>query len=247
MSPDTHPHDDLAVYALDALEPHQREAVDAHLAECPACRAELDGYHETLGHMTVPEEPPDHVWEGITQQIRAAGEGDADGGASASSGSSAVRGEGAKVVGPGSRWPRWLQSGRGLAAAAAVVVVLALGAVTVNAVLGGSDSVAEQAAAAARDSHSTVVKLDNTGGVPAARVVVTKDDDYVLFDGLPALTSGHTYQLWRMGDGVPSSLGVLGDAEGGAAKVSLPSGTKAFAISVEPAGGSNTPTDIVAS
>ena len=68
-APDTHPHDDLAVYALDALEPSERAAVNAHLAGCAECRAELDAYRSTLGQMTVPEEPPDHLWEGISRQL----------------------------------------------------------------------------------------------------------------------------------------------------------------------------------
>jgi anti-sigma-K factor RskA len=230
---DTHPHDDLAVYALDALEPGERAVVDAHLATCAACREELDGYQRTLGRMTVPEEPPDQVWAGISEQIRATAlppetsDGDLP----------------AEVVSLASRRPGWLRSPRVLAAAAAVVLVLGVGAVLVS--LRGSDSLRDQAVAAADDPDNTVVELTSDSG-EVARVVVTDGEDYVLFDDLPTLASDETYQLWRTDDGLPASLGVLGDAGDGAAKVQLPASTSAFAISQEPKGGSTSPTDVVA-
>lgn len=237
MTPDStvHPHDDLAVYALDALEPQERAAVDAHLVDCAACRAELDVHVATLGRMTVAEEPPDRVWEGISRRLHA-GPGDAG------------EGDGSVVPLARDRGPRKALGGtRVLAAAAAVLVVGALGAV----VLGTrdsaeTDSVAEQATAAADDADSTVVALTSLQGAPTARIVVTDEDDFVVFDDLPPLPSDQTYQLWRTDESTPESLGVLGDGSDGAAKVSLPDATESFAISAEPAGGSDVPTDIVA-
>lgn len=221
----THPHDELAVYALDALEPDERAVIDAHLGDCPACRAELDGYQATIGQMTVPEEPPDQVWEGISRQIRAAP---------------------APVVSLEERRPdrsRFL-----LAAAAAVVMVVGLGALAIG--FGGregSTSVSEAADQAAQDPDSTLVELvGSTGGV-AARVVVTDDADYVVFDDLPALDGDDTYQLWRTDEGAPVSLGLLGDATEGATRLNVPEDVSGFAVSREPAGGSAQPTDIVAS
>jgi len=272
MTPDStiHPHDDLAVYAIDALEPRERAAIDVHLADCAACRAELDVHVATLGQMTVAEEPPAQVWAGISQQIAAearplaapepAPAHMAPGGLAAGG---PLTTEGPQHMAPGApgvgdeavvplarrRGPRRaLGRGRVLAAAAAVLVVGALGAV----VLSTRDSaetgpVAEQAAAAAGDDDSTVVELTSLRGEPTARVVVTGEDDFVVFDDLPALPSDQTYQLWRTDESTPVSLGVLGDGSDGAAKVSLPDSTASFAISAEPAGGSNAPTDIVAS
>src|SRR5919108_93067 len=43
-----HPRDDLAAYALGALDPHERQAVDAHLETCASCRAEVDAYRAAL-------------------------------------------------------------------------------------------------------------------------------------------------------------------------------------------------------
>lgn len=214
MTPESHvhPHDDLAVYALDALEPDEHAAVDAHLAHCADCRRELDAYLATLGQMAVPEEPPARVWEGISRQIR----------------TPVIQMESRR------RTPRWLL------AAAAVVVVLGVGAVALTMGGGDSESVSDLAAAAARDPDSTVADLS------LARVVVTDGDDYVLFDDLPALSSDETYQLWRTDEGEPVSLGVLGDGGEGAVQLDLPQGVASFAVSQEPAGGSDTPTDILA-
>lgn len=221
----THPHDDLAVYALDALEPDERAAIDAHLEGCAACRAELDGYQATLGRMTVPEEPPDHVWEGISRQIGTAP---------------------APVVGLDERRPD--RSRLFLAAAAAVVVVVGLGAVAIGfGGDGGSTSVSEAAEQAADDPDSTLVELTGASGDVAARVVVTDDADYVVFDDLPALDDELTYQLWRTDEGSPVSLGLLGDATQGATRLNVPEDVATFAVSREPAGGSARPTDIVAS
>jgi len=244
MTPDTHPHDDLAVYALDALEPEERAAVDAHLATCAACREELDGYQRTLGRMTVPEEPPDEVWAGISEQIRATVAAETPAASATSTSATSDGARPAEVVSLESRRrPGWLRSPRVLAAAAAVVLVLGAGAVLVS--MRGSDSLRDQAVAAADDPDNTVVSLTSDSG-EVARVVVADGEDYVLFDDLPTLSPDETYQLWRTDDGLPTSLGVLGDAEDGAAKVALPPSTSAFAISQEPKGGSTSPTDVVA-
>jgi anti-sigma-K factor RskA len=131
-----------------------------------------------------------------------------------------------------------------LAAAAAVIVVLALGAAL--ATRGGKGGIEGQAEEAADAKGSTVVKLTTGDRQDAARVVMAKGADYVIFDDLNTLPADKTYQLWRLDEGVPSSLGVLGTGSKGATKLTLPGSTSSFAISVEPAGGSNTPTRIVA-
>lgn len=40
--------DFLNLYLDDELPPGQRRVFDEHLAECPACRAYLDGYRKTV-------------------------------------------------------------------------------------------------------------------------------------------------------------------------------------------------------
>ncbi|MST35184.1 hypothetical protein GHK86_20930, partial [Acidimicrobiaceae bacterium USS-CC1] len=56
----------LGAYALDALEPDEVAAVEAHLEVCARCRRELAGYREVtslLGH-TGGEAPPG-IWDRI--------------------------------------------------------------------------------------------------------------------------------------------------------------------------------------
>ncbi|MDQ2953098.1 MAG: zf-HC2 domain-containing protein, partial [Chloroflexota bacterium] len=43
-----HPRDDLAAYALGALDEHERAAIDAHVASCDPCTAEVGGYRAAL-------------------------------------------------------------------------------------------------------------------------------------------------------------------------------------------------------
>jgi hypothetical protein len=67
----SHPGEDLAVYALDALDEIERRQVDDHLAGCPECRLELDGHYEVLAALGPDEAPPPRVWEGVMAAIRA--------------------------------------------------------------------------------------------------------------------------------------------------------------------------------
>jgi len=90
----------------------------------------------------------------------------------------------------------------------------------------------------------TVVK----GHPMAATVYWSKDksEAYVSVDGLPAPPPGMQYQLWVLMDGKPVDMGVLpNDMANTPAimKVDRPvTGGQAFAISLEKAGGSPTPT-----
>ena len=53
-------HDLASLYAVDALVPAERAAFEAHLAGCPRCRAEVAGYADTAARLAeaVPLEPP---------------------------------------------------------------------------------------------------------------------------------------------------------------------------------------------
>lgn len=69
-SVDEHPLDDLAAYALAALDDAEREAIDDHLARCARCRDELADHHETLAALTAGEEaPPAGIWQRVAAGI----------------------------------------------------------------------------------------------------------------------------------------------------------------------------------
>ena len=56
----------LAVFALDALEGDEHELIEAHLAECPRCRAELDAHREVAAALGNSVEPlPEGLWSSI--------------------------------------------------------------------------------------------------------------------------------------------------------------------------------------
>ena len=69
---DAHPHDDLAVYAIDALEGDERAAVEAHIAGCAQCQAEVAAYRETLSMTIDDERPPPWLWDQIAADAQAA-------------------------------------------------------------------------------------------------------------------------------------------------------------------------------
>jgi hypothetical protein len=66
-----HPLDDLAAYALTALDDAERREVDDHLAHCLTCQAELADHHETLAALSFEEAPPAGVWQRIASDIGA--------------------------------------------------------------------------------------------------------------------------------------------------------------------------------
>jgi hypothetical protein len=64
-----HPGDDLAVFAVDALDGPARAALELHLAGCPVCRHELHAFREALALTVVDEAPPTAVWDAIVTEL----------------------------------------------------------------------------------------------------------------------------------------------------------------------------------
>lgn len=60
----------LGAYALDAVDPDERRLVEAHLAECPRCRAELAGHLEVASWMAGGgSRAPEGIWDRIAEAI----------------------------------------------------------------------------------------------------------------------------------------------------------------------------------
>ncbi len=60
----------IATYALDAVDQDERQAIEAHLAECPRCRADLDGYHNVTTALGNSVEPlPEGLWASIASRL----------------------------------------------------------------------------------------------------------------------------------------------------------------------------------
>ncbi|HET6835739.1 MAG TPA: anti-sigma factor [Acidimicrobiales bacterium] len=260
-----HPFDEIAVYALDGLEPDEQAAVEAHLAGCLVCQAELDGHLATLARLTPDEPASPALWARISESIAAEA-----GGALEPPRLEAVpypgappaaeprrRPAGRRTPGAPGAGPRHLARRRrpwervaGLAAAAAVVLVAALGIGYLLGDRGEEQPDIADVAQDAIDAGDPVATLATPDGAAVARVVVTNTGTgYFLADDLPTLEEGRTYQLWQLDGDQPISLGTVGDGTTPITSVAVPSGTTTMAVSAEVAGGavSPTPDQIIAS
>jgi anti-sigma-K factor RskA len=91
------------------------------------------------------------------------------------------------------------------------------------------------------EDGTTTVDAASSGG--AVRVIASKSRNaaVVLGDSLPTLDDSQTYQVWHMEDGKPTSVGLLGPGPGMLYVASI-KGAEAYAVTVEPEGGSPQPT-----
>jgi hypothetical protein len=176
----------LGAYCLDAVEPDEREAIEAHLPDCPRCRAEVAELREVaalLANNTA--DAPDGLWDRIADAI--------DGTA------------------PPMRLDVGRRRRRGWAPivlwAAAVVAILLLGWQVLD-LRRENDRIQQQVAAADADRAavteanlalldpgSRVVRLSGTGDERALAVLTEQGTGYMLAVDLPALDSG-IYELW---------------------------------------------------
>lgn len=65
---------------------------------------------------------------------------------------------------------------------------------------------------------------------------------FIASSGLPKLSANSQYQLWAIVDGAPVSAGLIADNQGTLQKMDSFKNVQAFAITIEPVGGSKTPT-----
>jgi anti-sigma-K factor RskA len=230
----------LPAYALSCLDPEEEAEVRSHLAECSRCREDLAGYQgvtDCMGLASRSRVPPAALENRIMARVSA---GRAAPGAAPAAGASRGPAAGRKPALSRPRWPRLMVP---LAAAAAVLIVALAAGNILQAVRSGREAqvpqgvetVALLGTADAHDAYGTVVlDVDQNRGVLAVR-------------GLPCLDAGHQYQLWLIHDGRRTSAGVFSvDAKGYAAlMVDVPvefASFQSMGVSVEPAGGSATPT-----
>jgi anti-sigma-K factor RskA len=231
-----HPLDDLALYALDALEGDEAEEVEAHLTVCASCRQELAAHEAALGAL-VEDGPPPELWDAVQSQIRAD--------------VTPMNGTPVHPVSPEVAHLDRSAGRRGmrrrlalLAAAAAVVAVVGVGVGTQL----DNDGNGSGTLAGVSTDGPTIAVLADAHGAGVAKVVANDDGDVLVLEGLPALSAQREYQLWSVDGARPESLGLLGDGHDEAMPLSLPATTAKLAISEEPAGGSPAPTGpIVAS
>jgi anti-sigma-K factor RskA len=247
-----HPFDEVALYALDALDPAENAAIEAHLAGCSICQGELDEHRATLARLTADEPAQAGVWLRLSSELGStAGPGPdlhlAPGPAEPPPAPKAVPRARRRAPRPtrprhlAPRRPRWQAAA--LAAAAALLVVAGLG---LGYVLGNNEEptdLAHVAQDALDEPGAPVANLATADGRTVARVVLTdRDTGYLFADALPTLPQGRTYQLWRADTAQPVSLGLIGNGTTPITAFAVPPDTKKMAISAEAAGGAVVPT-----
>lgn len=252
------PREELALYAMQALDQQECVRIDAHLAQCAACRAELAEAQGELAllAMSVEAQPlPAGAKQRFMDRVAAAAETEKP--------SSARTGAVVEMPRPRrSAWAVWIP----WAAVAALLVV----AFALNARVHDLDrQVAQQENAAraqaeasaqaqrvldllnARNAQHVVLTAANVHPVPSARAVYLASQGSLVLEAsnLAPVPQDKTYELWIIPTNgkapVPAGL-FRPDAAGSASLVlpKLPKGVeaKAFGVTVEKASGSDTPT-----
>jgi anti-sigma-K factor RskA len=210
-------HDLTAAYALGALDPHDEERYEDHLATCERCREELAGLRDPVAALAYGVEspaPPPELRERILEATRA---------------------ERANVIPIRRRLP--VAIGAVAAVAATVAIALGLWAASVSSELDRERSLL----AILADPEAKSIPLEGANG----RVVVTDTGEAALVvSGLATAPEGKTYELWVAENGTMLPAGVF-DAKHERDVVRLtrpvPPGS-GVAVTVENDGGTDAPT-----
>lgn len=234
-----------SLYALDALDDADRQALEAHLATCPACAADLATMREAaalIGYGAPPAQPPGELKARLMRRI------------AANDVAPPPPGVPVRVRGAGRLW----EAAAFLLAAGLLAAMVRMNTLQseLAAVRAKNMALVAQAAAAherlaslgARDVR--MVSLAGQPGAPdgAARLFWSPERSAWLLTiaELPPAGPGKTYQLWAVTPDAKLSMGTFEpNARGGGfleTRLEAPARPLAAAISVEPTGGVPQPT-----
>ena len=210
----------LGAYALDAVDPDERERIELHLAECPRCRAEVAEHREVAAFLSQSgAAAPDGVWDRIASElappappmrmtILPSGDRAAPQGRTAPPVAEGTPGSNVTPIGASGRRPSRPMLAV-LAVAACIIALLGVVAVGQSQRLGRGQSMEEMASDAAADSK---LKVDLAGEDASGQAVVGADGQgYLIMDEASPPADGDVYQLWGKVDGTVLSLGTFGD------------------------------------
>ena len=229
MNQEAHITDQIAAYALHALEAAEAARVADHLANCPDCLAELHAYEAVLDQLALlyPEATPSQeLKQQLMQEI-----------------------ELPKKPEPSPKsdglfnWRRWLPQ-RPLWQPALALILIALLVIS-------NIQLRQQLNAATTPANFGTIPLTNPEATnPASGILIISDDGRhgtLVVQNLPQLPDSETYQLWLIKDGQRTDGGIFNVADDGyrAHWVQSPEPLNSyqdFGITIEPAGGSPGPT-----
>lgn len=221
---------DLAAYALGALEPDEAAAVEEHLTGCDECRALLDEYRQSASLLPLALDitsPPAGAGERLLASAREAAQAE-----------SSAQGRPDTIDSRSTGWQ--------LVAAASLILALVLGGALIWALTGDDDGDTLTGAG------ERVVALSGSPDAPDAsgHLVMDEADERAMLvvTNLPDVPAGRAYQFWFVApDGERVSGGVFStDPDGGAVvEINVPQNVTAFeriGVTEEPEGGSEGPT-----
>lgn len=236
--------DDLALYALGALQGEERTALEKHLEGCASCRRELEqlrGDSALLALSTAGPKPPLRARQRLMDAVK-----------------HEPRERKVQVMHPGWAPVPWFAAAA--LALAAVLLWRQDGELRARVAALQDLSTRQQAQLErAREVVTTLTSPDaqvvtvvktNTPPQPQGKAIYVRDRASLVFiaSNLPPLPLDKAYELWLIPlSGAPIPAGVFKpDAHGSATVINppLPVGiqAKAFAMTIEPEQGSSTPT-----
>lgn len=230
----------LGAYALDALDPVEREAVEEHVRGCQSCADEIADHREVAGLLTPGwTEPPAGLWAKIAGSLEEV--------PPPLDLAPVIAMKPRSTIGRTASAPR-RGIGFGIAAAVAAAAVAMIGFLGVRVAddrqrinqlaLGQhGDELQRSANAALADPGARKVSLVSTDGYRNAQAVVLPDGTgYLVKSNLPALSKERTYQLWAVVGTSRISVGVIGP-EPHIVPFKMDGTVSALAITEESAGG----------
>jgi anti-sigma-K factor RskA len=211
----------VAAYVLGAVGREEIPLVRAHILSCDECMAEADRLADTAATLALDVEDVPLGRDFADRVVAAAREGTPT--------------ETAPVGVMRRRW----RSLPALAAAAMMLVVAVMGATLLDT---RAELQRNEQAIAALLRAGEGMDLKGTGAT--AKLVPAGSGSYFVVAGLHEAPQNHTYQLWLLRDGAPTSVTTF-DVENGLTLVATDrelEGFDAAAVTVEPEGGSPAPT-----
>ncbi|MBI2773360.1 MAG: anti-sigma factor [Chloroflexi bacterium] len=188
-----HPSEDLAAYAIGALDRAERAAVDAHLPTCAACRADLEALGDVAWSLaeSASLDPPARTRGRLLDGVR----------------SSRSREEPPLVA----LW-RALTRPVPIAIPVALAVAVAFALVGLREARTDADAYA-RAVAGVADGRVVALAPTSDGTARGALVVPSSGSPYLILQ-LPAAPAGKTWEAWVIRGERPLAAGITGERSG---------------------------------